>query len=79
MLNGDDAKVDEKAAAEMVGYAMAHGVNYYDTAWVITAANRSLSLARLWRNIPGNVLSGGQVPGYDLSNMGKVRRSLKNS
>lgn len=32
VLNGDDAKVDEKAAAEMVGYAMAHGVNYYDTA-----------------------------------------------
>ena len=33
VLNGDDAKVDEKAAAEMVACAMESGVNYYDTAW----------------------------------------------
>ena len=33
VIGGDDARVDEDAAAEMVDYAMANGVNYYDTAW----------------------------------------------
>ena len=33
VVNGEDGKIDEKAAMEMVDYAMAHGINYYDTAW----------------------------------------------
>ena len=33
VIDGDDAKVDEAATADMVQYAMDHGVNYYDTAW----------------------------------------------
>lgn len=32
VVNGDDGAIDEPAAQEMVDYAMAHGVNYYDTA-----------------------------------------------
>ena len=34
VLDGDDARIDESAAAEMVDLAMASGVNYYDTAYV---------------------------------------------
>ena len=30
--DGNDAQVNEAAVAEMVDYAMQHGVNYYDTA-----------------------------------------------
>ena len=33
VIDGNDAQVDEAAAKEMIDYAMAHGVNYYDTAW----------------------------------------------
>ena len=33
VVDGDDNKIDEAAAMQMVDYAMAHGVNYYDTAW----------------------------------------------
>lgn len=32
VVEGDDARIDEQAAADMVDYAMAHGINYYDTA-----------------------------------------------
>ena len=30
---GSDADIDEKAAAEMIDYAMKQGINYYDTAY----------------------------------------------
>ena len=33
VIDGDDGLIDEKKTEEMVDYAMAHGVNYYDTAW----------------------------------------------
>ena len=33
VIDGDDGKIDEAAAAKMVDIAMEQGVNYYDTAW----------------------------------------------
>ena len=33
VIDGDDAKVDVEQTGRMVDYAMAHGINYYDTAW----------------------------------------------
>ena len=33
VLDGDDGKIDVPAAEAMVDFAMAYGVNYYDTAW----------------------------------------------
>ena len=33
VIDGDDSRIDEAAAKEMVGWAMEHGINYYDTAW----------------------------------------------
>ena len=72
MLNGDDAKVDEKAAAEMVGYAMAHGVNYYDTAWGYHNGNSELVMGRALARYPReSYFLADKFPGYDLSNMDK--------
>lgn len=31
VIASDDGRIDETEAAEMVAYAMEHGVNYYDT------------------------------------------------
>lgn len=33
VIDGDDGRIDEAAATEMVDYALAHGINYFDTAW----------------------------------------------
>lgn len=33
VIDGNDAQIDKEATAEMVAYAMEHGINYYDTAW----------------------------------------------
>ena len=33
VMDGDDSKIDTTAADELIGYAMEHGINYYDTAW----------------------------------------------
>ena len=74
VLNGDDAKVDEKAAAEMVGYAMAHGVNYYDTAWGYHSGQSELVLGKALAQYPRETFYlADKFPGYDLSNMGKVQ------
>ena len=43
VIDGDDSKIDTAAAEEMVAYAMEHGINYYDTAWDITADSRRSS------------------------------------
>ena len=74
VLNGDVAKVDEKAAAEMVGYAMAHGVNYYDTAWGYHSGQSELVLGKALAQYPRETFYlADKFPGYDLSNMGKVQ------
>ena len=33
VIDGDDGKIDEQAAFDMVDYAFSQGINYYDTAW----------------------------------------------
>lgn len=51
VLNGDDGQVDEAAVAQMVDRAMAAGVNYYDTAWGITAGTLSWRWGVPWAAI----------------------------
>ena len=73
-IGGNDAQIDETAAAEMVDYAMAHGVNYYDTAWGYHDGNSETVLGRALAKYPrGSFYLATKFPGYDLSNMDKVR------
>lgn len=74
VLDGDDAKVDEKAVAEMVACAMKGGVNYYDTAWGYHGGHSETALGRALADYPRErFYLADKFPGYDLSNMGKVR------
>ena len=74
VIGGDDARVDEDAAAEMVDYAMAHGVNYYDTAWGYHNGNSETVIGQALRKYPReSYYLATKFPGYDLANMPKVR------
>lgn len=73
VIDGDDSQIDEKAAAEMVDYAMEQGINYYDTAWGYHGGNSELVMGRALSKYPReSFYLATKFPGYDLSNMDKV-------
>lgn len=73
VINGEDSRIDEKAAAEMVAYAMEHGINYYDTAWGYHEGNSETVMGRILDQYPRSTYYlATKFPGYDLSNMDKV-------
>lgn len=73
VVEGDDARIDEQAAADMVDYAMAHGINYYDTAWGYHNGSSELVMGRALKKHPReSFYLADKFPGYDLSNMDKV-------
>ncbi|MDO4555346.1 MAG: aldo/keto reductase [Lachnospiraceae bacterium] len=74
VLDEDDSKVNQPAVEEMVAYAMEQGVNYYDTAWGYHAGNSELAMGKALSKYPREKFYlADKFPGYDLSNMGKVK------
>lgn len=74
VLDGKDDQIDEQAAFDMVDYAMAHGINYYDTAFGYHGGNSELVMGKALARYPReSFYLATKFPGYDLSNMGKVR------
>ena len=74
VLEGDDERIDVPAAEEMVAYAMEKGVNYYDTAWGYHGGNSELVLGAALSKYPREKFYlASKFPGYDLSNMPRVR------
>lgn len=72
-VDGKEANIDEPAAIELVDYAMAHGVNYYDTAWGYHAGNSELVAGKALSRYPrDSYFLTSKFPGYDLANMGKA-------
>lgn len=73
VVDGNDAVIDEKAANEMVAYAMEHGINYYDTAWGYHGGNSEIVMGKALSQYPReSFYLATKFPGYDLSNMDKV-------
>jgi len=73
LVDGNNAKVDEAAAAEMVRFCMEQGINYYDTAWGYHEGTSEALMGRLLAPYPReSYFLASKFPGYDLSNMDKV-------
>lgn len=73
VIDGDVSRIDEKASEMMVDHAMAHGVNYYDTAWGYHNGNSELVIGRLLKKYDrSSFYLASKFPGYDLRNMDKV-------
>ena len=73
VIDGNDAQIDEAAAAKMLDLAMEQGVNYYDTAWGYHGGNSELVMGRALKRHPrDHFYLADKFPGYDLANMDKV-------
>ncbi len=73
-VNGNDAEIDSVATEKMVACAMEHGVNYYDTAWGYHNGNSETVMGKALAKYPrDSFYLATKFPGYDLSNMPKVK------
>ncbi|MDE6592566.1 MAG: aldo/keto reductase [Oscillospiraceae bacterium] len=74
VIDGDDANINETAAAQMVDYAIEKGINYFDTAWGYHAGNSETVMGKCLSKHPrDSFFLASKFPGYDLSNMPKVK------
>ena len=73
-VGGDDGHIDKEQTFRMVDEAMAAGINYYDTAWGYHSGNSELVMGEaLSKYKRESFYLADKFPGYDLSNMPKVK------
>ena len=71
---GGNADIDMETTREMVAYAMANGVNYYDTAWGYHGGKSEPVMGEILSAYPReSFYLATKFPGDDLANMGKVK------
>ena len=74
VLDGKDSRIDKKETFRMVDEAMAKGINYYDTAWGYHGGNSEIVMGEALAKYPRNsYYLATKFPGYDVSNMPKVK------
>ena len=74
VIDGDDANIDREETFKMVDKAMASGINYYDTAWGYHNGNSELVMGEALSKYPrDSFYVATKFPGYDLSNMPKLK------
>ena len=74
VIDGDETRVDEPAAAEMVRAALAGGVNYIDTAYGYHGGGSERALGRILRDCPrDSFYLADKFPGYDPANWPLVK------
>lgn len=72
-IDGKGADIDREATAEMIAYAMEHGINYYDTAWGYHEGYSEPVIGEiLSQYLREKFYIAMKFPGYDLSNMDEV-------
>ena len=73
-LKGGNSEIDEEQTARMAAYAMAHGINYFDTAWGYHGGNSESVMGKILSAYPRDAYHlASKFPGYDLANMPKVQ------
>lgn len=74
VIDGNDSNINEEATKDMINYAMEKGINYYDTAWGYHGGQSEIMIGKALKNYPRNSFYlATKFPGYDLSNMPKVK------
>ena len=74
VVDGDENKIDVAASAEMIDYCMKSGINYYDTAYGYHGGNSESVVGELLKKYNrDDFYLASKFPGYDLSNMSKVK------
>lgn len=74
VIDGNDCNINEEATKDMIDYAMEKGINYYDTAWGYHGGQSEIIIGKVLKNYPRNSFYlATKFPGYDLSNMIKVK------
>lgn len=73
VIDGDDSKIDEVQTQEMVDFAIANGINYFDTAWGYHSHNSEIVTGKCLKKHPrDSYYLATKFPGYDTTNMGKA-------
>lgn len=73
-LDGD-GKIDVAETKKLIDYAMANGINYYDTAWGYLGGESEIVTGKLLSQYPrDSYYLASKFPGYDLNNMDKVEK-----
>ena len=74
VIDGDDNNIDREETFRMVDAAMAAGINYYDTAWGYHGGNSETVMGEALARYPrDSFYIADKFPGYDVSNMPKVK------
>ena len=74
VIDGKDSRIDKNETFRMVDEAMAKGINYYDTAWGYHAGNSETVMGEALAKYPrDSYYLATKFPGYDVSNMPKVK------
>lgn len=74
VINGDAENIDQNAVEKMVKLAFDGGVNYFDTAWGYHNGKSEVAIGKALKNYDRNsYFVADKFPGYDLSNMPKVK------
>ena len=67
-LEDGSGTIDERAAAEMVAYAMEQGINYFDTAWGYHNGHSETVLGKILSGYPRECFYlADKFPGYDVT------------
>ena len=78
VVDGDDASIDMARTAEIIDYAYQNGINYFDTAWGYHNGNSELAAGQCLSAYPReSYYLASKFPGYDNSNMPKVKESFE--